>query len=347
LNNSDGRSDQTQDEQFDNDATFSAIAEAMSSGNQAEVDRLMAAKPGEEEENEQADGQSSNTQLDDKDQTEGQTEVDKEAAAKAASDSDKSVKTDTDEITALKAELFRLKSEFGRIGHLQRTVQELQRQTRPNAAETSKTQVDNPQSKTKAIPEDLQKRITALKEIDPELAETFEVFAKTTVQQTEQEANAVRKEFEDHQRDAEEARFWHTQKQELYKLVPRCDDVFSMPEWQEWKATLTPGQKGMAESMYAQDVATAINAFANHMVQKQGGHQSQTQTAAGGGDSANTQVSTDDGKSDAVNNARSRKVAGAAEVKSSAAKKDAALDEDAYFREMYNKIGKENHILAK
>lgn len=341
MDNNNGLSDQSQDEQIDNDAAFSAIAEAMTAGNYGELDRLMAVEDPEKKEDKAADDQATDS-VDEKDQSTKVDDVVDDATKKETAPAVSTGTPNSDALAAMQAELHRLRSEVGRVNHLQRTVHELQRQT-----QAPKTTEQIPASKTKELPEDLQKRITALKEVDPEMAETFEVFAKTLAQQTEQETSSVRQTFEERQREAEEAQFWQAQKQELYKLVPRCDDVFAMPEWTEWKESLTPGQRGMAESAYAPDVATAINAFAHHMVARQGGHQVSASATAGGGDPKQTQVDTHDDSNEAVNDARTRKVAAAAGVKSSAAKKESTLDEKAFFEEMYNKIGKENHILPR
>lgn len=340
----DGQSDTKNDELND----FSAISEALNGGDIEALDRLMAVKDDKnttEEENEDSQSEEVTPESGTDGKQDDSSSQDTEAA-KAASPEQKAneeTTTSAEELAALKAELHRLRSDAGRVPHLQRSIQELQRQIRANDARVATTP-DTKTPKTKEIPEALRKKIDSLKEIDPDLADTFDVFAKTMVSQAETEVNDVKQSFEEYQQKQEDLRFYQEQKAELYKLVPRCDEVFVMPEWEEWKSVLTPGQRALTESGYANDMAHAIYAFANYMNARQQAHgNGQRAASSEGGDPDNTKATAPNANTEVVE-ARARKVGSAAGVKTPAAKKETELDGDAYFREMYNKIAKENHI---
>jgi hypothetical protein len=340
---------------MDDNDTFSALAQAMSKGDTAEIDRLMAVEDAKANEDEDVSHDEVDPLLDPKDSSPDTEDADNEAAKAAQAEQDQNAGSTPAEIEAMKAELHRLRSDVGRVGHLQRTVQELQRQARASEeARQRQAQVADPtppaKSKTKELPEDLQKRITALKEVDPELADTFEVFAKTMSQETDARANEVQRTFEEHNREQEDARHWQEQKAELYKMVPRCDEIFAMPEWQEWKESLTPGQRGLTESGFAQDMATAIYGFASHMQARQQAYDQANQAAPRGGDPVtNTGAATHSQveSNTEVNDARARKVGAAADVRSTAAKKVEALDEQKLYEQYYKDIAQANHILPK
>lgn len=332
---------------------FSAISTALAEGNVEELDRLMAAKEADADAAKQAKEQEDNSQDDSgttpsDDSTKGKDNEDDQddgAAGKAAS-TDGNQKDEANELELLKQELHRLKSDAGRVAHLQRTVQTLQQQIRAHeqTARTSQPSTTPQKNDKKEIPEHLRKRIDALKEIDPDLADTFDAFAKTMVDTAEERANEVRQTVEERHREQEDIQFWKEQKAELYRYVPRCDEIFQMPQWQEWKESLTsPGIRGLIESGYAQDMATAIQMFAYEM-QKQGMTQ-RGASSEGGDPNANTNADAASSHSKEVAEARARKVGAAADVKSSAAKKETELDPQAQFQELYRKLAKENHVL--
>ena len=347
--------DQNAKPELNEDDAYSALATAMSKGDTAEIDRLMAVADAESD-NEKADGHDQvDPLLDSKDSTSTDDDEAKRAADAAHDEQNQNAPNPDNDLEAMRAELHRLRSDVGRVGHLQRTVQELQRQARAHEARLPSTQVaETPPkaepSKTKDLPEDLKKRIADLKEVDPELADTFEAFAKTMSQQTEARTSELQQEFQEVQREQEEAKHWQEQKAELYQLVPRCDEIFAMPEWSEWKDSLTPGQRGLTESGYAQDMAHAIYVFASHMQARQQayGNANQVASSQGGDPNTNTNATNDSNTTTVnqeVNDTRARKIRAAADIRSTAAKKVEALDEEKMYSEFYQQIGRANHIL--
>lgn len=170
----------------------SQLNSAVAAGNMDEVDRLMAVEipdqPVAEVEEETEDKDATTEEVEDDTVTKDETSDDEvvETKDEAASDSAASKPEDTktevpDELNALKAELHRLKSDAGRVPHMQRRQQELERELRDLKLSRKVEESTSTTAKPAELPEALKTRIEKLKEIDPDLAETLEVMAKTSV----------------------------------------------------------------------------------------------------------------------------------------------------------------------
>lgn len=362
-----GLSESEQNKNDTEDKDFGSIAKALSEGNQDELDRLMAVKEEDEEDpSKKKPDESPDTDEDDtKDEEEDTSE---ESKKEKEDEEDKDEESDDDDEPLfeekkepekgkkkeaatpaaspatdknLEQELHRLRSDAGRVPFMQRRLAELERELRAYKARTpdsSKESKSAPTAEALAkieLDPDTKKEIEDLKEIDPVLARTLERVSKLAIHNANTRTDHVVETFTQSEREAEEQRFYMEQKAELSRMIPRHDEVFSMPEWREWKDTLTPGQRALAESAYANEVAQAIYAFADHMRRREGVTDEDGKTPSTPTPKPKTEVSE----------ARSRKVGSTADVKSSAAKHDEPFDEDKYFREMYNKIGKDSHIL--
>jgi hypothetical protein len=346
--------DKTKTTEVDDNKEFLAIANAMAAGTSDDLDRLMAdedtdtSKENESKEDESAeenipaDDKTPDTETDDEskseeDSTEDESTDDpKEAAPPAASTAINS------EVEEMKRELHKLRSEVGRVPFLQRRLAEMERMDR---AEKARTFDDSTPGKGKTptatelkdvvLDEETQQQIDDLKEIDPVIAKTLERIAKAAVFSSQQRVDHAVTSLTESEREAEEYQFIMEQKAQLLQAIPQADAVFASPEWKQWKDTLTPGRRAIAESGYAVEVEQAIRAFAADM-----------QRLNGNAAPANTQVQptqvTPENKE--VIEARARKMKESAPVKSAAAKAVSELDADAYFKEQYNKIRKDNHL---
>jgi hypothetical protein len=333
---------------------FDALATAMQEGKLDEVNRLMAVEPKSEEaetppveeENPAADDQKSeeeekSTPKDDsKSDEKPDTNKEKsEEAAPAASTSSK----DTETLEELRQRLHRAQSDAGRVPYLQRQLEELRREIRAAKARGS----ENATQGTKAAPAgnindvvldpETQKHIDDLKEIDPVLAATIERSTKAAIFASSSKVDHAVTTMTEEEQKADDERFYVEQKSLLAQRIPNHEAIFATPEWAEWKSRLTPGQRNLAESAYANEVEQAIYAFAADMQRMNPRPAAAAQTQA-----------TDEKeqeKHSEVKEARERKVSQAAETKAPAAKTTTQLDEKAYFDQMYNEIGKKEHLL--
>lgn len=368
----DGQSNTSEQDVTNDDAEFNNIAKALNDGDYASLDRLMAAeassKPKEQEQEEEKDPPKSLDQSDESDESDDSNDEQKltDDSNKNESDEEDGTKTETDtgkpdketdssdpeaaksaastaktDMQALEQELHRLRSDAGRVPYMQRKLAEVERELRaykartPNASTDGKTQATAPDLNSIELDKETQKEIDDLKETDPVLARTLERIAKNAIATAMSRDNHVIDTFTKADEEAENERFFLEQKAELTRLIPQHEQVFALPEWRQWKESLTPGLRAMAESGLASEVSQAIYAFAADMQRR----------AAPAATGQNQQVTPPASQTSEVQEERARKVATSSEAKQPAAKKSQELDEDAYFAEMYNKIGKANNIL--
>lgn len=333
---------------------FEAISKAMTSGDQAELDRLMAipGKPEEketeeevedstdvvEEKTEETTSTKDETTTDEEDDSK---KVDTTEAAKSAASTDKTEKKEENELDTLRQQVHQYKSDAGRVPYLQRRLSELERELRASKARsvtsTSKTDASTSSKTPKDVELDpeVQKDIDDLKEIDPVLARTMERIAKTAVAAASERVDSAVTAMTQQEQEAEDFKFFTEQKSMLLTRIPQADAIFATPEWKQWKESLTPNRRALAESGYAEEVEQAIYAFAADMRSRQG----TPETAAPVAKVEETTPETE------VSKARQRKVQSSAEVPNPSARKTEQFDDDQAFSEMYRKLAQANHIL--
>ena len=314
----------------------SLIGEAINSGNTEELDRLMAVElPEAEEVQEEAEPQTTENE------EEGTSvEVKEEAAPdvkESAASTPEVVKTQESEADTLRRELHRLKSDVGRVPFMQSRMKELERElrevklSRNVEAGTSSADPD----KQVEVPANIKQRIDELREVDPSLATLLEDMTKALRSETQSTARHVVTTINDSEREVEEQRTVQEQYHQLLEEVPWAPQAFQSQEWKQWKDSLLPGQRAMAESTYAGDVKIALNEFARVMQARQGSATSVQQVSA---------VVVDE-EAEKVKRDRERKLATGTTSKSPTAKTGTpVLDEDAAFREFYEQIQKDNHL---
>lgn len=315
----------------------SLIGEAINSGNTEELDRLMAVElPEAEEVQEEAEPQTTENE------EEGTSvEVKEEAAPdvkESAASTPEVVKTQESEADTLRRELHRLKSDVGRVPFMQSRMKELERELREvklsRNVEAGTSSADP--EKQVEVPSNIKQRIEELREVDPSLATLLEDMAKALRSETQSTAKHVVTSINDSEREVEEQRTVQEQYHQLLEEVPWAPQAFQSQEWKQWKDSLLPGQRAMAESTYAGDVKIALNEFARVMQARQGTATSVQQAPP---------VVVVDEEAEKVKKDRERKLATSMTSKSTAAKQGApVLDEDAAFREFYEQIQKDNHL---
>lgn len=344
--------EQSLSEQSDNaDEVFAAMAKAVAEGNTEEINRLMNSEaplveaPEQDEEEvveetpEETPAEAEEAPVEEEpaeiESEQPPTETDKNEAASAASNP-----TKDDEIAELKRELHSLRSDAGRMRHVQSRMHQLENELRAYRKDGARTpDQTEKQAAKKELPAKLADRLKALKEIDPDLADTFETLAEM-VQTTREEAEQT---VHSKLAEKEETEYLTEQWNILTTQIPQAPQIFQSNQWKEWKDTLTPGQRAMAESSVAVDVARAIHAFAADMKKLHGGA-SQSETSSEGGDPTKTSVTAQVPAKTEVTEARNRKLQTTAAVKTPAAKAVQELDAEAYFTEMYKNLAKKNHI---
>jgi hypothetical protein len=347
-NNQSKGTEQSQNTVENNDElSFKDVVAALESGNSQDLDRLMAVDGTDDttEEDKQLEKNTDDSTVNEDDssqQVPNKTETSTDTANPAVS-------KELDEVAQLKLELHRLKSDAGRVPAMQRQLAQLQSELRAAQARSSSGNDNRTAVKEPELPDNLKRKIESLREIDPEVANTMEEMYKATAGKTpdtqpEDLRQSILSEIEQRREEEDAYRFQQEQLNLLGQYVPRYADVFALPQWRQWKDTLTPGQRAMAESAYAQDVVHAINAFGQHMQatmnpNQVNGQNPQAASSEGGDPNANTNAAAS--ASTQVTDARNRKVEASPTVRGTAAKATEAFDESQFFKEQYANITKQ------
>lgn len=349
-------SEQTLNNPTTQDELADALAAAAFAGNDEEVNRLMAfelpepTKAAEEEVEEIEPTEEVEEAVKDETSDEGIVEEKEEAAVdSAASKPDEQVEPkEEDELTKLRRELHEVKSQAGRVPYLNRRTQELERELREaklnrKVAEAT-TPADSKDNVKTAIPEALQKKVEALRNIDPDTADILQDMLASMQAQQATAATAAKEmvsEFADAEAQKQHDAFLNEQFQTLVTRMPYAPKVFKSPEWAEWKNQLSPGRRALAESELADEVEIAINAFLHDMQARYGG----AKQAPAVEDKTPVVDQQQAEAASKVQENRERKLKAEVETKGAVAKASKQqLDEDALFKSYYNQLRKEYHI---
>jgi len=310
------------------DRFLEQLQAAVASGNQDEVDRLMALEIQEDEPqvNEPEGEPPAEEDAPPEETPETPTEQAEETPAPEAGEvpAQQQVAAE-DKLAALEAELHAIKSQAGRMNHLQSQVAQLKKlvdQYQKQAAE---------QAAANRQPSKLDKQLEKLKDIDPEMAETIEALREEFVPPAAQPGPQA-------DPDDELAR--------VERVHPDVHDILPggrlRPYWEQWKSMLRPEHLAMAESDRAEDFIVAVNAFKYDLAtltQQQVQQQPNTQT---------TQPPTQEQPSPAAaatRAARERKLNAAAPTRTPPIKPSGGpVDAEQLFSEMYKKAAENGGI---
>lgn len=173
--------------------------------------------------------------------------------------------TSTEDLAALRDQLHRARSDAGRVPHLNRRVQELERELK-----SLRTPATEPENKSD-LPTNLKSRLEKMKEIDPETAELMEEMFKAASAETNEVKAAYQRSIR-LQQEKEDREHLHNEYQKVVSAIPEAEEVFRSPEWAEWKKRLTPNHLAMADSIHSSEVITALQAFKYDAQQLFGGY---------------------------------------------------------------------------
>ena len=319
------------------------IMKAVQENDHNEIDRLMTVEV-EEVQNEELQEEEEEKPVEKEDGTSDVEEVEKEEAApdvkEPAASTPEPVKAEENETELLRRELHKLKSDAGRVPHMQSRMKELERELREVKLSRSVGVIDptDPEKiKAVEVPANLKKKIEDLRDVDPALADLLEDMAKALRSETQETAGRLVSTITETEREYDEQRVIEDQYTQLVSEVPWAPQAFQSQEWKQWKDNLTPGRRAMAESMYADDVKVALTAFAQDMQARQGNATSVTQVPT---------PTVVDEEAERIKQNRERKLSTSTTVKGTTAKASTPpLDEEALFREAFERTQKENHLI--
>lgn len=161
----------------------------------------------------------------------------------------------------------RVKSELGRLPHLQRKVDELSRQL--SAPQNKPEKTEPAATKTSVTASKFAEKLAEARAVDPALADLIEA---TLEAMREEVAVPLREELTNEVNqtkalfaDKEQEQLWTSEKSKLLQMVPQADDVFKHPLYKEWKSTLPQNMYNLASSIYADDVVVALEQFSKYV----------------------------------------------------------------------------------
>lgn len=178
-------------------------------------------------------------------QTEEKTEQDKLAEALAL-------------IEKVQKENHNLRSQMGRVPHLQRQIQQIDKKLEELTSPSSR-----PSTK---LTEKFTQKLAKIKEVDPELADTL---ADVLVDATDGVATDLRDaeaQSLQNQRRAMEQEIRDAEVSRLLEMYPNAQEVFQSPSWKSWEGQQSKQLQALANSDNADDVAFAFEKYAADML---------------------------------------------------------------------------------
>lgn len=155
----------------------------------------------------------------------------------------------------------RFASDAGRFSALQRKLADVERKLADVASKP--VTPASAREDTRVLSEKLAK----IKDSDPALAEAVEDAIVTAINGLREEQQTARSEIETKLQSNEDEKHFEVEYQKLIAAEPNAPQVFKHPLWSEFKDTLTPARRAVAESSYAEDVIGAIREFAGYVKQ--------------------------------------------------------------------------------
>jgi len=167
-------------------------------------------------------------------------------------------------IEKVKQENHALRSQAGRVPHLQRQVQQFDKKL-----EELKKLTTSPSSRPSAkLSEKISSHLSAIKDADPILAEALEkVLAEATDGVAEDLRNAEIESLQI-QRQAAAEEYRKSEIDRLLQMYPNAPEVFRSASWKEWEENQSDRMKSLARSDDADDVAFAFEKYAEDMIKK-------------------------------------------------------------------------------
>jgi hypothetical protein len=255
--------------QEDAQKAFNAIAQAVHSSDATKLSELMDEKPSEEkapvEETIPAE-ETKPEEIDNKDTTTAPPEETKAETVEQIEETKPVEKTELElvkeKLEALAKENHALRSQAGRVPHVQRKLKELDKKL----DELTKSPPSS-QASAKIEPK-ITELLKGVKDTDPELADTIAAVVAEAIKGVSEDMHAKERETLSLFRQSEFETYQEAEVKRLLDMYPNAPEVIQSPTWTEWKKEQTPRIVSLAQSDNADDVAFAFEKYAKDMVAK-------------------------------------------------------------------------------
>lgn len=257
----------------DSTKLFNEISQSVHDGDAVKLDEIMgreAPNPDEEQEQiEQPEVVDPPVEDDPQDdaQEEENTPLDDESAEEAdgnevddKDESDEVVKI-REQLEQLKKENHNLKSQAGRMPHVQKRLREMDKKLE----ELTKAK-DSPSSQTpKQLDPNVESALKKIRDDDPELADAIKNAIAEALNGVDKASTAREIESLKFLRAQEAATYEQNEIDRLLTMHPNAKEVFESKHWSDWMGKQSAGVKALAESNSADDVSTAFRLYAQDM----------------------------------------------------------------------------------
>lgn len=165
------------------------------------------------------------------------------------------------QLAALEKENHKLKSQAGRVPHVQKRLKELDKKLE----ELAKNSSPSSQTSTKIQPE-LDNILKNIKTTDPELAEAIAQAAMKSAELAAEDRRTTEIETLTFLRAQEYSAYEQAEAQRLLEMYPNAPEVFKSKHWSEWMESQTDGIKALANSSHADEVGYAMKKYTEDML---------------------------------------------------------------------------------
>lgn len=192
-----------------------------------------------------------------------------EVPAEPRAEEDLETEEPEDEVATLKKQLeeartaqHKLQSDAGRVPGLQRKLAELDKKLQTMAERSADKNDAGDVTELASIKDALNnEHFQLIKESDPTLAAALEAALTGLVRANKKESVEVVREVTSAFREDEEEEALRSEWNKLVEEAPDAPQIFQSKEWKQYKFGLTPEQRAIAESAYAEDVLIALGDF--------------------------------------------------------------------------------------
>lgn len=239
---------------------FNEVSKAMQEDDTSKVSDLLAKEALEEEQpvEELPADEPEVTNDEDKEEDSPQPEED---AGKETDDEPDPLEELRTQLATLQKENQSLRSQAGRVPHVQRKLDEIDKKLKQLTA--------SPSSQTSAkITPKVDELLKDVEDTDPALAKALKGALTTAIEGIDEEQRSREITYLQQLREEETKLHQQHEAQRLLEMYPNAPDVFASPHWAEWKKEQPDHILALAQSDNADAVALAFNLYAKAMQEK-------------------------------------------------------------------------------
>lgn len=166
------------------------------------------------------------------------------------------------QLAQLSKENHSLRSQAGRVPHVQRRIQELDKKLEELANAKS-----SPASQTAAkIQPKVDELLKGIKETDSDLADAIAKAITAATSGVAEDAHTKERDTLEFLRSQEYRSYQEQESHRLLEMFPNAIEVFKSTSWAEWRKQQSPRVAGLADSDTAEDVAFAFQKYRTDMI---------------------------------------------------------------------------------